>query len=57
VAFDGRGREELCVGDWVVLEGSVWPFPTIALGNDTSEWFMALARCLSWNVRVDQKSL
>jgi len=41
----------------VVLEGSVWPFPTIALGNDTSEWFMALARCLSWNVRVDQKSL
>jgi len=28
VSFDGRGREELKQGDSLVIEGSLWPFPS-----------------------------
>eukprot|EP01094_Clydonella_sp_ATCC50884_P021535 TRINITY_DN4766_c0_g1_i2.p1 TRINITY_DN4766_c0_g1~~TRINITY_DN4766_c0_g1_i2.p1 ORF type:complete len:110 (+),score=12.76 TRINITY_DN4766_c0_g1_i2:406-735(+) len=57
ISFDGRNRRELQPGDYVVISGSPCPFPTIAMEDDTREWFTSLGHCLNWNVRVAQKPL
>jgi len=48
-AFDGKGRVELRPGDYVTVEASRWPFPTIVGGE--GEWFDAVGRTLRWNSR------
>ncbi|EFW18209.1 NAD(+) kinase [Coccidioides posadasii str. Silveira] len=48
-SFDGKGRIELCPGDYVTLEASQYPFPTVVSGG--GEWFESVRRTLCWNVR------
>ena len=48
-SFDGKGRIELKQGDYVTLEASQYPFPTVMAGNN--EWVESVQRALRWNVR------
>ncbi|PGH35777.1 NAD+ kinase [[Emmonsia] crescens] len=48
-SFDGKGRIELCQGDYVTVEASQYPFPTVVAG--AGEWFESVRRALRWNVR------
>jgi NAD+ kinase len=48
-SFDGKGRIELKQGDYVTLEASQYPFPTVMTGNN--EWVESVQRALRWNVR------
>jgi len=48
-SFDGKGRIELKKGDYVTLEASQYPFPTVMSGNN--EWVESVQRALRWNVR------
>lgn len=53
-SFDGKGRIELKRGDYVTLEASQYPFPTVMTG--TNEWVESVQRALRWNVRgAEQK--
>lgn len=53
-SFDGKGRIELRQGDYVTLEASQYPFPTVMAG--TNEWVESVQRALRWNVRgAEQK--
>jgi NAD+ kinase len=48
-SFDGKGCIELKQDDFVTLEVSQYPFPTVmASGN---EWVESVQRALRWNVR------
>lgn len=48
-SFDGKGRIELKQGDYVTLEASQYPFPTVMTG--TNEWVESVQRALRWNLR------
>ncbi|KAG5304335.1 NAD kinase associated with ferric reductase [Histoplasma capsulatum G186AR] len=48
-SFDGKGRIELRQGDYVTVEASQYPFPTVVAGS--GEWFESVRRALRWNVR------
>ncbi|KAL4894409.1 ATP-NAD kinase-like domain-containing protein [Aspergillus ambiguus] len=48
-SFDGKGRVELRQGDYVTVEASQYPFPTVVSG--TGEWFQSVQRALRWNTR------
>ncbi|KIV97707.1 hypothetical protein PV10_01421 [Exophiala mesophila] len=48
-SFDGKGRIELKQGDYVTLEASQYPLPTVMTG--TNEWVESVQRALRWNVR------
>uniref|UniRef100_A0A093VV14 NAD(+) kinase n=2 Tax=Talaromyces marneffei TaxID=37727 RepID=A0A093VV14_TALMA len=48
-SFDGKGRIELRQGDYVTVEASQYPFPTVVSGG--GEWFESVRRALRWNVR------
>ena len=48
-SFDGKGRIELKQGDFVTLEASQYPFPTVMKGSN--EWVESVQRALRWNVR------
>lgn len=48
-SFDGKGRIELKRGDYVTLEASQYPFPTVMRGGN--EWVESVQRALRWNVR------
>ena len=48
-SFDGKGRIELKQGDYVTLEASQYPFPTVMSGGN--EWVESVQRALRWNVR------
>ncbi|KKK20746.1 putative NAD+ kinase Utr1 [Aspergillus ochraceoroseus] len=48
-SFDGKGRVELRQGDYVTVEASQYPFPTVVSGN--GEWFQSIQRALRWNTR------
>ncbi|KAF9887698.1 NAD(+) kinase [Aspergillus nanangensis] len=48
-SFDGKGRVELRQGDYVTVEASQYPFPTVVSGN--GEWFHSVQRALRWNTR------
>ncbi|KAI5853809.1 NAD kinase associated with ferric reductase [Tricharina praecox] len=52
-AFDGKGRLELCPGDFVSIAASQYPFPTV-LSNST-EWIDSISRTLRWNTRGAQQ--
>lgn len=55
-SFDGKGRVELRRGDYVTVEASQYPFPTVSSGPD--EWFTSVRRALRWNTRgASQKEL
>jgi len=57
VSFDGRKRQELCHGDSLSVNTSVYPIPSICAQDQISDWFDSLAECLHWNVRKKQKHL
>ncbi|KKK21798.1 putative NAD+ kinase Utr1 [Aspergillus rambellii] len=42
-------RVELRQGDYVTVEASQYPFPTVVSGN--GEWFQSIQRALRWNTR------
>ncbi|PYH41637.1 putative NAD+ kinase Utr1 [Aspergillus saccharolyticus JOP 1030-1] len=48
-SFDGKGRVELRQGDYVTVEASQYPFPTVVSGS--GEWFHSVQRALRWNTR------
>ncbi|KAL3460796.1 ATP-NAD kinase-like domain-containing protein [Aspergillus heterothallicus] len=48
-SFDGKGRVELRQGDYVTVEASQYPFPTVVSNN--GEWFQSIQRALRWNTR------
>ncbi|KAJ5989017.1 hypothetical protein N7481_004227 [Penicillium waksmanii] len=48
-SFDGKGRVELRQGDYVTIEASQYPFPTVV--SDSGEWFTSVQRALRWNTR------
>lgn len=48
-SFDGKGKIELKQGDFVTLEASQYPFPTLMRG--ANEWVESVQRALRWNVR------
>jgi NAD+ kinase len=48
-SFDGKGRVELKQGDYVTVEASQYPFPTVVRGS--GEWVESVQRALRWNVR------
>lgn len=48
-SFDGKGRVELRQGDYVTLEASQYPFPTVMSGG--GEWVDSVRRALRWNTR------
>ncbi|KAJ5124467.1 ATP-NAD kinase PpnK-type alpha/beta [Penicillium bovifimosum] len=48
-SFDGKGRVELRQGDYVTVEASQYPFPTVVSNNN--EWFTSVQRALRWNTR------
>ena len=48
-SFDGKGRVELKQGDYVTLEASQYPFPTVMAGGN--EWTESVQRALRWNTR------
>ncbi|KAI1832783.1 hypothetical protein DTO027I6_8097 [Penicillium roqueforti] len=48
-SFDGKGRVELRQGDYVTVEASQYPFPTVVSNNN--EWFISVQRALRWNTR------
>ncbi|KAK3714902.1 hypothetical protein QZH41_010901 [Actinostola sp. cb2023] len=55
-SFDGRNRQELCKGDSVRLNTSIYPVPSVNSENQISDWFRSLAECLHWNVREKQRN-
>ncbi|XP_023328330.1 NAD kinase isoform X5 [Eurytemora carolleeae] len=57
VSFDGRKRQELCHGDSLRVNTSIYPIPSICSQDQISDWFDSLAECLHWNVRKKQKHL
>ncbi|KAI2230264.1 NAD(+) kinase [Ophidiomyces ophidiicola] len=48
-AFDGKGRVEIRPGDFVSVEASPFPFPTVVAG--AAEWIESVRRSLCWNAR------
>ncbi|OJJ42863.1 hypothetical protein ASPZODRAFT_20142 [Penicilliopsis zonata CBS 506.65] len=48
-SFDGKGRVELRQGDYVTVEASQYPFPTVVANS--GEWFQSVQRALRWNTR------
>ncbi|KAA8647771.1 hypothetical protein EYZ11_000222 [Aspergillus tanneri] len=48
-SFDGKGRVKLHQGDYVTVEASQYPFPTVVSGS--GEWFHSVQRALRWNTR------
>ncbi|KAI5303057.1 NAD(+) kinase [Ascosphaera pollenicola] len=48
-SFDGKSRTELRQGDYVTVEASQFPFPTVVSGH--GEWFDSVRRALRWNNR------
>jgi len=53
VAFDGRNRVELRKGDYVEIQASRFPFPTVA--KEEGEWIDTVCRTFQWNQRERQK--
>ena len=53
VSFDGRNRVELRKGDYVEIQASRFPFPTIA--REEGEWVDTVCKTFQWNQRERQK--
>lgn len=52
-SFDGKVRTELNKGDYVTVQASAYPFPTVRLSK--TEYFDSVSRNLNWNVREPQR--
>lgn len=52
-SFDGKVRTELRKGDYVTVQASPFPFPTVILSK--TEYIDSVSRNLNWNVREQQK--
>ncbi|ODV79277.1 ATP-NAD kinase, partial [Suhomyces tanzawaensis NRRL Y-17324] len=52
-SFDGKVRTELSRGDYVTIQASQFPFPTVI--SSKTEYFDSVSRNLNWNVREAQK--
>lgn len=52
-SFDGKVRTELNKGDYVTVQASAFPFPTVRLSK--TEYFDSVSRNLNWNVREKQR--
>lgn len=52
-SFDGKVRTELKKGDYVTIQASPFPFPTVR--STKTEYFDSVSRNLNWNVREPQK--
>lgn len=52
-SFDGKVRTELNKGDYVTVQASAFPFPTVRLSK--TEYFDSVSRNLNWNVREPQR--
>jgi len=53
VSFDGRSRVELRKGDYVEIQASRFPFPTVI--KEEGEWIDTVCRTFQWNQRERQK--
>jgi NAD+ kinase len=53
VSFDGRNRVELRKGDYVEIQASRFPFPTVV--KEEGEWVDTVCRTFQWNQRERQK--
>ncbi|KAL6940028.1 hypothetical protein ACO0QE_003906 [Hanseniaspora vineae] len=53
-AFDGKNREELLKGDYIVIKASQYSFPTVEARP--TEFIDSISRSLNWNQREPQKS-
>jgi len=53
VSFDGRSRVELRKGDYVEIQASRFPFPTVV--KEEGEWVDTVCRTFQWNQRERQK--
>ncbi|KAF3986922.1 hypothetical protein FT663_04157 [Candidozyma haemuli var. vulneris] len=52
-SFDGKVRTELNKGDYVTVQASAFPFPTVR--SSKTEYFDSVSRNLNWNVREPQR--
>lgn len=53
-SFDGKVRTELHKGDYVTIQASPFPFPTVL--SSKTEYIDSVSRNLHWNVRKQQRS-
>lgn len=49
IAFDGRARYELRLGDTLTIAPSKFPVTTACRKNQTKDWFEGLSQALHWN--------
>eukprot|EP00042_Codosiga_hollandica_P039026 m.324386 g.324386 ORF g.324386 m.324386 type:complete len:489 (-) comp55539_c0_seq2:25-1491(-) len=56
VSMDGRHRQKVPIGTCVHITASPWPVPTLALRDQSADWFQSLSQCLNWNNRTYQKA-
>ncbi|KAF9168739.1 hypothetical protein DFQ26_000006 [Actinomortierella ambigua] len=54
-SFDGRHRQELHLGDSVMITASRYPACTICRTDQSTDWFKGLTEVLNWNSRALQK--
>ncbi|CUM65010.1 uncharacterized protein PRCAT00002629001 [Priceomyces carsonii] len=54
-SFDGKVRTELFKGDYVTVQASPFPFPTVI--SSKTEYIDSVSRNLNWNAREKQKPL
>lgn len=54
-SFDGKVRTELHKGDYVTIQASPFPFPTVI--SSKTEYVDSVSRNLNWNARETQKPL
>ncbi|KAK6459620.1 NAD kinase associated with ferric reductase [Scheffersomyces xylosifermentans] len=52
-SFDGKVRTELNKGDYVTIQASPFPFPTVI--SSKTEYIDSVSRNLNWNAREQQK--
>lgn len=57
VSFDGKSRQELLKGDYVYIQMSEYPMPTMNRLSFTGDWFGGLRTQLMFNLRPRQKSI
>ena len=57
VAFDGRDRCELELGDELILWISPYPLPAVTKLGERGDWLASLTDGLQWNVRAEQKPM
>eukprot|EP00743_Colponemidia_sp_Colp-15_P007014 GILK01007569.1.p1 GENE.GILK01007569.1~~GILK01007569.1.p1 ORF type:complete len:394 (-),score=32.83 GILK01007569.1:68-1168(-) len=57
VSLDGREKQEVKKGDYLLITTSSWPLPAVSSQGDLRDWFTGVIHNLSWNTRVRQKAL